>query len=148
MTDCKKRERKKDTLCVNNHGHQTCAELKPGRPMSLVKSGKIEWICYKSSHFEIQRLTLYFESGSDRNDFKYCRPAMACTHLGGLSTEYPAQISAWDSSWILWIDQSLTSVPTHLQSRQECCLKWYEMWSPELKLYTFSNKNNYWRKVE
>lgn len=58
-----KREKKKETLCVNNHGHQASPEWKPGRQMSLVKRGQIERIRYKSSHFEIQRLVLY---GSDQ----------------------------------------------------------------------------------
>lgn len=34
--------------------------------MSLVKSEQIEGICYKSSHFEMQRLMLYFESGPNQ----------------------------------------------------------------------------------
>lgn len=61
MTDCGggKRgegagEKEKETLCVNNHGHQASPEENPGRPMSLVRGGQVDWIRYKSSHFEKQ----------------------------------------------------------------------------------------------
>lgn len=131
MTDCKreKREKKKETLCVNNHGHQAPPEYKPGRPMSLVESGQIERIGYKSSHFEIQKLVLYASNQKRIQLMSSCDGPGA--RRGGPSTEYPAPISAWDSELnpSTYSNQSLSSVPAHLQSGQECSLERHEMWS-------------------
>lgn len=61
-----KRQKKKETLCVNNHGYLTSPEQKPRRPMAVVKSEKIDVVCYKSSHFGVQKLMLYLKSSSNQ----------------------------------------------------------------------------------
>lgn len=120
-----KREKKEETLCVNNHGHQASAEYMPERPMSLVKSGKIEWICYKSSHFEIQQLTLYFESGPNPKGLR-----LMLSIDGPRSPRWAVyRVSCSDKcvglelNLLTYNNQNLSSVPTHLQSRQERRLK-------------------------
>lgn len=50
-------------LCVNNQSHHDSPEYKPGKPMSLAKSGRRQGIYYKSTCF-LNYESCFYKPGS------------------------------------------------------------------------------------